>query len=166
METYPIEVDPEQIVDWIIAESLLAPHEFKVSARRAIETRELPTRKEFRLGEVERDDLTEVATIGTLQIAPAHAAEGWLITIVVEDELAPRVLDESEAAEEEEKEIDVAAFYDSFIRPRRGNASATAEVENAEAEEHLSRLLKDIESDRHGLSRVDAPRRTEKAPGP
>ena len=165
METYPIEIDPEQIVDWIMAERLVAPNEFRVSATRAIETRELPTRKEVRLGEVERDDLIEVAAIGTLQIAPAHETEGWRITILVEDEFGPRSLDESEASEEEQ-EIDVAAFYDSFIRPPRGNASATAEVENSDAEKHLNRLLKDIELDRHGSSRVSAPRPTQKSAAP
>src|SRR5208283_4660303 len=66
MQTYPVEVEPEQIVDWIMAESQIAPSELRVSARRAIETRELPTTKELRLGEEERDDLTEIAAIGTL----------------------------------------------------------------------------------------------------
>jgi hypothetical protein len=156
MRTYPIDIEPEQIVDWIMVETQEAPAEFKVSARQAIETRDLPTRKELRLGEVERDDLTEVATIGTLQIAPAHAVEGWLITVVVEDEFGPRILDEAEAAEEE-REIDVAAFYDSFIRPRRGNTSAIAEVDGPAAEERLTSLLKDIEMDRHGASRGGPP---------
>ena len=159
MQTYPIDLEPEQIVDWVMAELPEAAAEFKVSARRAIETRELPTRRELRLGEAEREDLTEVAAIGTLQIAPAHPAEGWLITIVVEDEFGPRVLDESQGGEEEQ-EIDVEAFYDFFIRPRRGIASASAEVDNAGAEEHLSRLLKDIELDRHGPSRAAPLRRT------
>lgn len=76
METYPIEVDPEQIVDWIMAESLVAPHEFRVSARRAFETRELPTRKELRLGEAEREDLTEVAVIGTCRSPPRTRRKG------------------------------------------------------------------------------------------
>lgn len=165
METFPIEIDPEQIVDWIMAESRLAPHEFRISARRAIETRELPARKELRLGEAERDDLTEVANIGALEIAPAHAAEGWLITVVVEDEFGPRILDQAEVTEEE-REIDVAVFYDSFIRPRRGNASAAAEIEGPEAEQHLCRLLKDIELNRHGSSRAASPRHTRKSPRP
>ena len=159
MQTYPIEVEPEQIIDWIMVERQVAPSEFRVSARRAIETRELPTRKEFRLGEEERDDLSEIATVGTLQIAPAHAAEGWLVTIVVEDEFGPRILDESEASEGEQ-EIGVAAFYDLFIRPRRGNASAVAEVEGPESAERLTRLLEDIELNRHGSSRGGSTRQT------
>lgn len=152
MQTYPIEVEPEQIVDWIMAESQIAPLELRVSARRGFETRELPTTNEMRLGEEERDDLTEIAAIGTLQIAPAHAADGWLLTVVVEDEFGPRILDEGEAILEEQ-EIDVAAFYDLFILPRRGNASAVAEVEGPDSKERLTRLLEDIEMDRHGPSR-------------
>jgi hypothetical protein len=152
MQTYPVEVEPEQIVDWIMAESQIAPSELRVSARRAIETRELPTTKELRLGEEERDDLTEIAAIGTLQIAPAHAADGWLLTVVIEDEFGPRILDEVEATQEEQ-EIDVVAFYDLFIRPRRGTASAVAEVEGPDSKERLTRLLEDIEMDRHGSSR-------------
>jgi hypothetical protein len=157
MHTYSIDIEPQQIIDWIMAESRVAPTEFRVSARRAIESRELPTRKEFRLGEEERDDLTEIATVGTLQIAPAHVADGWVLTIVVEDEFGPRILDESEATETEQ-EIDVDAFYDLFIGPRRGNASAVAEVEGPDAKERLTRLLKDIEMDRHGSSRGGPPR--------
>jgi hypothetical protein len=157
MQTYPVEIEPEQIVDWVLAESRIAPSEFRLSARRSIEPRELPTRKEFRLGEVERDDLSEIARVGTLQIAPAHAADGWLLTIVVEDELGTHILGEQEAVEEEQ-EIDVGAFYDLFIRPRRGVANAVAEAEGLDSAKRLSRLLEDIEMDRHGPSRGRAPR--------
>jgi hypothetical protein len=138
MRTYPIDVEPKQIVDWIIAESGVAPSEFRLSARRAIERRELPTRKEFCLGEKECDDLSEIAIVTTLQIAPAHAADGWLLTIVVEDEFGWRILDESEATEEEQ-EIEVAALYDLFIRPGRGNANVFAEVQGWAAKARLTR---------------------------
>lgn len=148
METYPIDIEPEQIVRWVMAESRAMPAEFRTIATRTFEPRGLPTRKELRLGEEDRDDLTEIATVGTLQIAPAHATDGWLLTIVVEDEFGPRILDEP-AASEGEQEIDVAAFYDSFIRPRRGSASAVAEVEDSVAKARLSRLLQDIEMNRH-----------------
>ena len=154
METRPIEIEPEQIVSWMMSEIRVAPSEFKVSARRTIERRELPTRKELRLGEEEREDLSEVATVGTLQIAPVHASDGWLLTVVVEDEFSPRIFDESESAGEEQ-ELDLAAFYDAFIRPRRGNVSAFTEVESPAANSRVTRLLEDIEMDRHGPSRGD-----------
>jgi hypothetical protein len=157
METYPIEIEPEQMVDWIMPESRVSPSEFEVSARRTIEPRELPTSKELRLGEEEREDLSEIAAVGTLQIAPAHSGGGWRLTVVVEDEFGPRIFDESQATEEEQ-EIDVAAFYDLFIRPSRGNASAIIEVDSPAANARVSRLLVDIEMDRYASSRGDSSR--------
>ncbi len=151
MHSYQIDLEAEQIVRWIMAESRLAPSEFRITARRAIEPRALPTRKELRLGDEERDDLSESVTTGTLEIAPAHAAEGWRLTITVEDELGPRRLGKSGAAQE--REIDIDAFYASFIRQGRGVAGAVAEVEDAESEQRLIRLLEDMETNRHGASR-------------
>ncbi len=155
MENYPIDLEPRQIVRWIIAESQIAPHEFKATARREVETRALPTRKELRLGDEERDDLSETATIATLEIAPAQATEGWRLKITVEDELGPQPLGRSAAGQE--REMDVAAFYDSFLRQDRGLAVAAADVEGPEGEAHLARLLEDIETNRHGASRAGKP---------
>lgn len=152
METYPIEIEPEQVVDWIIAESRVSPSEFKIRARRAVETRELPGRKELRLGGEEREDLSEIATVGTLEIAPAQAADGWSLTVVVEDEFGPRIFDDPEAVAGE-REIDVTAFYDLFIRPRRGTATAVVTVDSPAARARVTRLTQDIETDRHGSSR-------------
>ena len=42
--------------------------------------REIPTRKEFHLGDEEREDLSEVATVATLEIAPRHTNEGKIAT--------------------------------------------------------------------------------------
>jgi hypothetical protein len=153
MQSYPLDVEPAQIVDWLVAERRISPAEFRIDARKSVETRALPTRKELRLGEAEREDLSEVATIGTLQISAAHPDEGWLMTIVVEDEFAPRACDSSEAIEDEQ-EIDLEAFYDLFIRPRRGNASAIAEIEGPQSRKMLGLLLKDVLSNRHGSGRA------------
>jgi hypothetical protein len=42
METYPVDIDPVQVVRWIKAEHEAAPASFKVSARRTTETRQIP----------------------------------------------------------------------------------------------------------------------------
>jgi hypothetical protein len=42
------------------------------------------------LGDQEREDLTEIATIGTLEIAPVEPGKGWLLTVLVEDESGAR----------------------------------------------------------------------------
>jgi hypothetical protein len=65
-----------------------------------------------------------------LEIGPAHASDGWLLTVVVEDEAGPRLPDR-ETRIEGEQQIDVASFYRQFIRPGRGLATVTAEVETA-----------------------------------
>lgn len=152
MQTYPIDIEPEQIVRWIIAERRATPSKFRAVARRTTEARELPTRKELRLGDEERADLSEVATVATLQIAPARPSDGWLMTVVVEDEIGPPMPDET-VATEAEQEIDVDAFYDEFIRSSRGNATVVAEVEGRAAKARVTRLLANIERNRHAPDR-------------
>jgi len=152
MPTYPVDIDPKQIVRWVMAEREAAPSSLRVLARRGSETRDIPVRKEFHIGDQEREDLSEVATIATLEIAPAHASDGWLLTVVVEDEVGPRVPD-SGMPVEGEQQIDIGSFYSQFIRPGRGTASVTAEVENAAAEARMTRLLEAIETNRHGPDR-------------
>ena len=146
METYPIDIDPGQVLRWLKAESEAAPGTFRISARRRQEVRELPAEDQGHLGDVEREDLSEVASVATLEIAPVHAHEGWLLRIVVEDELGPRMVD---AAGDGEQAIDLGAFYSEYVRPGRGIASVVAEVEDAAARHRLNRLLAEIEKNRH-----------------
>ena len=160
MQTYPLDIEPGQVVRWIIAERRANPSEFRIVASRGSETRELPAKKEFHLGDEEREDLSETATVATLQIAPADPSDGWLLTIVVEDEIGPAASSEAETADEagEEQEIGAGTFYDEFMRPGRGNASISAEVEGPRGNAHLTRLIKDIEQDRHAADRGRPPR--------
>lgn len=148
MESFPVDIDAKQIVRWIMAEQAAAPTTFKTIARRATEFREIPERREFHLGDEERQELSEVATIATLEIAPAHAAEGWLLTVTVEDEIGPRIAGE-ETAVETEKQIDLGTFYRAFIRPERGIANVVAEVDGPSGRSHIARLLDAIERDQH-----------------
>ena len=91
MQSYPVDLDPEQIVQWVMAERRAPPLVFTAIARRTTEPRDLPARREIRLGDQEREDLSEIATIATLEISPIHAGDGWRLTVVVEDEAGPRV---------------------------------------------------------------------------
>ena len=145
MPTYPVDTDPEQIVRWLLAEQQARPSILRISARRTAEVREIPERREFHLGDEEREDLSEVATVATLEIAPAHASEGWLLTIVIEDEVGPTAAGEGE--------IDLEKFYREFIRPGRGSATVVAEVQDSAAEARLTGLLNTIEKNRHGPDR-------------
>jgi hypothetical protein len=152
METYPVDLDAGQIVRWVMAEQQIEQSTFRILARRATEVREIPPRKEFHLGDQEREDLSEIATVATLEIAPFHSYDGWRLTIVVEDEAGPRIPDKRAAIGGEE-EIDLGAFYKEFIRPGRGSANVTVEVEDSAARARMTRLLNNIETNRHGHER-------------
>ena len=152
METYPVEIDPGQVARWVKEECEVAPSTFRISARRRREVREIPVRAETHLGDEEREDLTEIAAIATLGIAPVHASDGWLLSVIVEDELGPRVSNGGTGGEAEQQ-IDLGTFYKEFIRPGRGIANVIAEVEDPAAKEHLARLIKAIETNRHGADR-------------
>lgn len=148
MQAYSVDIAPEQVVRWIMAERQAAPSRFTITAKRGAEVRQIPARREFRLGDEERDDLNEVATVATLEIAPVHSSDGWLLSVVVEDEVGPRVPDDGMVAEGEE-EIELDAFFDEFVRPGRGTANVIAEVDGPAANQHMTRLLETIESNCH-----------------
>ena len=107
---------------------------------------------EGRLGDDEREDLTEVETIATLEIAPAHANEGWLLSVVVEDELGPRVSNGDGAVESTGQVIDLGTFDKEFIRSGRGIATVSAETRDPAAKRHIARLIESVETNRHPRS--------------
>ena len=148
MRTYPVDIDAAQVVRWIMAEHQATTTLFRILARRTSEVRDIPARRELHLGEEEREDLSEVDTIATLEIAPAHPSEGWLLTVEVEDEAGPRLPERGPLVEPEES-IDLRRFYEEFIRPGRGIANVVAEVEDDEAEVRLNELVSSIETNRH-----------------
>jgi hypothetical protein len=156
MQTFPVEIEPEQIVRWVIAERQAAPSKYRAIARRAKEVREMPAGKELRLGDAECDDLSEVASVASVQIAPIFPNKDWRLTITVEDEIGPPIPDEGAEAEAEEEEIDIAAFYEEFIRSGWGNATVIAEAESPAAKARMMRLLGDIERDHHAQHRKEA----------
>jgi hypothetical protein len=157
MPKYPLDIDPGQVVRWIMAEHKVAPSRFTIAARREVEVRDIPARRELHLGDEERKDLSEVDTVATLEIAPAHTGEGWLLTVEVEDEAGPRLPEKSELVETEEQ-IDLRTFYDEFIRPERGVANVFAEVADDAAQARLTQLLASIETDRHGPDKAGSAR--------
>ena len=149
MEPFPVDIDPKQIVRWIIAEHRITPSSLKFVARRTAEERQIPTRAELHLGDEEREDLSEIATLAILDIAPAHPSDGWLMTITVEDEIGPRGPGRGTTVEGDQQ-VDLETFYSQFIRPERGTATVVAQANDAAAEAGLSSLLASIENDRHG----------------
>lgn len=159
MESYPtdidIDIDPEQVVRWLIAERQKGGSGLDIDAWRLNQGRPMEPRLEDRLGDEEREDLRDEVTVAQLAIAPRHAVEGWRITVSVEVDLEPIVPGE-DSPDEEREPIDLDAFYLDFIRSDRGAASISAEVDSSEAKDHLDRFLRGIETNSHvpeGISR-------------
>lgn len=148
METYPVDIEAGQLVHWLRVESEAVPSTFRIAARRIRELKEIAG-SEGHLGDDEREDLTEVETIATLEIAPAHANEGWLLSVVVEDELGPRLSNGGGQDEPTEQVMDLGTFDKEFIRPGRGIVTVVAETRDSVAKEHVTRLVEAIETNRH-----------------
>lgn len=140
MASYPVDLDPEQIVRWLMAEREATGDLFTVRVRRTLEVRDIPPGEQAGLGDEEREDIREVATVATLEVAPIHAAEGWSLTITVEDEAGPRPPEKGLTAEGE-RSIDIGTFYSEFIEPGRGFADVTAEADGSVGVAHLSTLI-------------------------
>jgi len=150
MESYPvdIDVDPEQVVRWLLVERQRGGSDLDISAWRFNQERPVEPQLEDRFGDEEREDLRDEVTTAQLVIAPAHAGEGWRIVVSVEVELEP-IMPGEDSAEAEREPIDLDTFYLDFIRSGRGTASVTAEAESTGAEAHLDQLLHAIETNAH-----------------
>ncbi len=148
MESFEIDIDPGQIVRWVMTEGKKVPSSLRTNARCVTEVREIPPRREYHLGDEERQDLTEAATIGTLEITSAHERDGWQLTVTVEDEAGPRLTGAGIDAGAEQQ-IDLGTFYNEFIQPGRGIANVAAKVANPSARRRITRLLETIERNRH-----------------
>jgi hypothetical protein len=88
METYPVDIDPGQLVHWLKAEHEASPGTFRITVTRRGEVRDILVRKESHLGDGEREDLSETATTASLEVAPVHAGDGWHVVILPEIHLA------------------------------------------------------------------------------
>lgn len=149
MEGYPVEIDidPEQIVRWLLVERQRGGSGLDISAWRLNQGRAVESAVADRFGDEERE-LRDEVTMAQLVIAPAHRGEGWRLVVSVEVELQPMVPGE-DSAETEREPIDLDTFYLDFVRPGRGTASVAAEAESTEAEAHLDLLLHTIETNAH-----------------
>jgi len=151
VQTISIDIDPGQLVHWLEVECAISPSTLKITASRSRSAADIPVRSELHLGDAEREDLSEVATIGALEITPAHDSGGWKLTVIVEDEVGPRLLDGG-AGDWPEQAIDLGTFAKEFIRSGRGTANVFAELQDAAAVDRVQQLISTIEADRHPSS--------------
>ena len=148
-ENFPVDIDPAQVVRWLMTERAATRAALTTSARYVTEVRKIPMRSEFHLGDEEREDLSELATVATLEIAPMHERGSWLLTVTVEDEIGPRLLSNG-FGPGTEQQIDLGTFYNKFIRPGRGIASVDAYADSPSSRAKLNALLSAMERNQHG----------------
>lgn len=128
METYPLDISAEQVVQWLIEETNANRSAFCVNASRSYTPAAVPAPGELGLGEDEREDIGDVAAIGMLEIGPPQRSEGWVMRICIQDALGPR-LPADRSAPEQPEQIDLATFHEEFIRASRGTAFVSLDAE-------------------------------------
>jgi hypothetical protein len=148
MTVYPLDVDAGQVVNWLREQQTLDDHALEVRASRSFSADTIEQRPELGFGDEEAEDLTAVAVTGLLEAEPRGHPNGWVLRIRVEDELAPRSLDDEPVPEGEEA-LDLTAFEELFIEPRTGTAFVEVEAETDEAWNHFEVLLSEILTNRH-----------------
>jgi hypothetical protein len=147
MKTYPVDLEAQQIVRWLIEEQRRGALSFDTVASRCYVTEDLENSETQRFSE-DAEDLSDVLAVGVLEIRPSAAHDGWVLRIRVEDRLGPR-LPEDEDVPGEEEEIDLAAFETEFIQPGRGIPEVLLDAEDAHAKARFSRVFKQMLTGEH-----------------
>ncbi len=148
MERFAIDLDPTQLVHWLLAEEEEGRLDHNIHAAHSYSWQPAPDTAEFRLGDEEQEDVDQVTLVGHLEIAPFAEGDGWTLRVRAEDSLGPRT-PEDEPVPPEEEEIDLATFEEEFIRPKRAMIEIEGEARDENAKRRLQRLLQAIETDRH-----------------
>jgi hypothetical protein len=162
METYPVDIEPEQIAAWLSDEERLQAHDLLVSATRSYQAGELSGGKSRWLSEEDREELSEVLEIGLLEVTPRDRPHRWTLRVRVEDDIGPR-LPEDEPLPEGEEDIDLQTFAEEFIRGGRGVADVTVDVVDDSAKAGFDRLFSIFLHDRHGVGGASRPVRSRAA---
>ena len=71
VETYPVDIAPEQVVRWLMVEGRLHAFDLLVSATRSFEAGELAG--DERLGDEEREEVSEISDVGLLEVMPGRS---------------------------------------------------------------------------------------------
>ncbi len=149
METYPLDIAPEQVVHWLLDEERVHAFDLFVRALRAYQPAELRGGKSRRLSEEDRAELSDIVEVGLLEVTPGQHSSLWTLRVRVEDDIGER-LPEDEAAPAGEEEIDLIAFDQDFIQADRGVTYVSVEVAGPAAKASFERVLNAMRTDRHG----------------
>jgi hypothetical protein len=148
VEPYPVDLEAEQLVHWLLDEEHRHTHDLLVRTTRSYERSALKAAEDQGLDDAEREDLSEITEVGLLEVTPRRYPSLWTLRIRVADDIGPR-LPEDPPASATEEEIDLSTFYDEFIKKDRGLAEVSAEAGSPAAKASLTKLIEAILADRH-----------------
>ena len=148
METYPLDISAEQIIKWLIDEEREGRHGLQISASRTFLREDISDPSGSGLGEEEREDLTEVIEVGSVEVWPQQKASGWLLRLRIEDALTQRLPEDASSSEQAE-EIDLTAFEQEFISKGQGTAFVAVDAETPEAWSSFQALLHEMQTNSH-----------------
>lgn len=151
METYSLDIDAEQVVRWLMDEQRTGSLRLEGLATRAYVVETLTEREAQGFGDEEAEELSDVLTVGVLEVRPPAVHGGWLLRLRVEDRVGPRSPEDDDVALEEE-EIDLETFEAEFIRPERGTVDITLEVDDAQGKARFTRLFNNMLRDKHPVA--------------
>jgi hypothetical protein len=156
MESFSLDIEPQQVVRWLQEEQRAGRLPVQVRATRDYAAQAIDPPIED-IGGDATDPLGEVTAIGVLEVRPLVPAEGWLLLVRVEDDAGAR-LPEDEPVPDGEEEIDLETFNAEFIAPERGTASVSLEVENDTSTSRFEPLLRSMLQNLHANKEPSKPR--------
>jgi len=148
VEPIIVDIEPRQIVRWLLDEERIKAFDLLVTATRSYERGELAPGEERQLGEAEAEELSEINEVGLLEVMPRKEPSRWTLRLRVTDDIGPR-MPEDEPVPTEDEEIDLATFNEEFVVADRGFTEVSAEAQDRAASAELTRLVEAIVENRH-----------------
>lgn len=148
MEPIIVDIEPRQIVRWLLDEERIKAFDLLVTATRSYEREELAPGEERQLGEAEAEELSEINEVGLLEVMPRKEPSRWTLLLRVTDDIGPR-MPEDEPVPTEDEEIDLTTFNEEFVVADRGFTEVSAEAQDRAASAELTRLVEAIVENRH-----------------
>lgn len=146
MQEYELDTFCDQIVHWLSDE--LARQRPRVSY---VATRDFVSDERADLqsaGLSEDTGAASLVTVGTLEVTPVIADEGWRLTVRVEDTVGAHTPEDS-SVPDYPQEIDLDAFQAQFTASDTCTEFVTLRADTETAKKRFDELFVDIVKDRH-----------------
>lgn len=150
MPDYEIDIAGDQIVHWLKEELKAERPRVRFRATREFLADEDPDLElEYQSAGLGSDeDTSSLMTVGVLEITPTDSADGWTLSVSIEDVVGPHV-PEDDSVSAYPEEIDLDDFQQQFANSDSGTETVTLSANTDEAKRHFDGLFVDLVRDRH-----------------